>query len=176
MKYILLLIALLFSSLSTADDFYTLLRQANQGYVDAQNNLGSMYERGQGGVASNYKEAVRFYRLAANQGDAKAQTNLGSMYYYGEGVTKDHTEAVRLYHLAADQGLADAQYNLGFMYERGQGVAQDYAEAIGFYRLAAKQGDTKAYNALKSILKNKYHKASKKKNTSPNMDPLNIRD
>ena len=35
------------------------------------------------GVLQDYKEAVRFYRLAADQGDAQAQSNLGWMYEKG---------------------------------------------------------------------------------------------
>ena len=41
-----------------------------------------MYRNGEG-VPQDYKEAVKWYRLAAEQGDAIAQTNLGIMYEYG---------------------------------------------------------------------------------------------
>ena len=58
---------------------------AAQGNAYAQNNLGSMYEHGQG-VPQDYKEAVRLYRLAAAQGYANAQNNLGLMYANGQGV------------------------------------------------------------------------------------------
>lgn len=44
---------------------------AEQGYALAQGNLGLMYENGQG-VAQDYQEAVRWYRLAAEQGNAGA--------------------------------------------------------------------------------------------------------
>ena len=56
---------------------------ADQGYADAQNNLGVMYDQGQG-VPQNYAEAVKWYRLAADQGDAAAQYNLGVMYDKGQ--------------------------------------------------------------------------------------------
>ena len=52
---------------------------ADQGDVDAQFNLGVMYDNGEG-VPQDYAEAVRWYRLAAEQGNASAQFNLGSMY------------------------------------------------------------------------------------------------
>ena len=45
-----------------------------------------MYAKGQG-VIQDYKEALKWFRLAAAQGDAKAQYNLGVMYDNGEGVT-----------------------------------------------------------------------------------------
>ena len=71
------------------EDYATALREwkplAEQGYALAQNNLGVMYEKGQG-VSQNYKTAVKWYTLAAEQGYAVAQCNLGLIYDKGEGV------------------------------------------------------------------------------------------
>jgi len=58
--------------------------------------LGSMwldvcYDVGYGGVAQDYAEAVRLYRLAAAQGHADAQINLGHMFEYGKGVAQDYS-------------------------------------------------------------------------------------
>ena len=44
---------------------------------------GVMYEQGRG-VAQNYRDAMRWFRLAAVQGNASAQSNLGVMYYKGQ--------------------------------------------------------------------------------------------
>ena len=56
-------------------DYATALRLwkplADKGDANAQNNLGTMYQWGQG-VAQDYKEAVRLYRLAAAHGFAIA--------------------------------------------------------------------------------------------------------
>ena len=81
------------------------------------------------GVPQDYKEAVKWYRLAAEQGDATAQYNLGIMYDNGQGVPQDYKEAIKWYRLAAEQGNAKAQYNLGAMYDNGEGVPQDYARS-----------------------------------------------
>jgi TPR repeat protein len=78
---------------------------ATQGHSNAQNNLGSMFELGQG-VAQDYAEAVRLYRLAAAQGNAASQNNLGVMFEDGRGVAQDIAEAIRWYRLAAAQGQA----------------------------------------------------------------------
>jgi TPR repeat protein len=126
---------------------------AEQGLAGAQNNLGLMFENGEG-VAQDYAEAARLYRLAAEQGLAEAQKCLGNMFYNGEGVAQDYAEAARLYRLAAEQGLAEAQFNLGLMFENGQGVAQDYAEAALLYRLAAEQGLAEAQNNLGLMFEN----------------------
>jgi hypothetical protein len=101
--------------------------------------VGVCYYNGYGGVARDFAEAARVYRLAADQGHALAQYFLGLMFEYGQGVAQDYAEAVRLYRLAADQGLADAQSDLGAMFSKGQGVAKDNAEAAQLYRLAGAQ-------------------------------------
>jgi TPR repeat protein len=106
---------------------------------------------GCGGVAQDYAEAARLYRLAAAQGHADALLNLGYMFANGQGVAQDHAEAVRLYSLAAAQGNALAHFKLGFMFEKGTGVAQDRAQAIRLYRLAAAQGQADATAALKRL-------------------------
>jgi TPR repeat protein/tRNA A-37 threonylcarbamoyl transferase component Bud32 len=119
---------------------------ADQGYANAQCNLGFCYEKGNG-VMKDEKEAVKWYRLAADQGWANAQCNLGFCYDNGTGVMKDEKEAVKWYRLAADQGDVNAQYNLGVCYGNGTGVIKNEKEAVKWYRLAADQGDVNAqYN------------------------------
>ena len=54
-------------------------KAAEQGFAEAQYNLGVRYDQGQG-VPQDYAEAVKWYRKAAEQGDAEAQLNLGVMY------------------------------------------------------------------------------------------------
>jgi TPR repeat protein len=71
--------------------------------------VGWCYNFGWGGVAEDYAEAMRLFRLAAAQGHADAQTCLGGMFEYGNGVKKNKTEAIRWYRLAAAQGYAHAQ-------------------------------------------------------------------
>ena len=65
-----------------AGDYETALAEwtplAEQGDVDAQFNLGYMYNNGEG-VPENDKTAVKWYTKAAEQGHASAQTNLGVM-------------------------------------------------------------------------------------------------
>ena len=132
-------------------DYATALREwrplANQGYANAQTNLGWMYANGRG-VTKDEAEAVRWYQKAADQGHANAQTNLGWMYAKGQGVTKDEAEAVRWYQKAADQGYAKAQFNLGNMYANGRGVTKDEAEAVRWHQKAADQGNAMAQYSL----------------------------
>jgi hypothetical protein len=41
------------------------------------------------GVPQDFKEALKWYRLAATRRNLDAQLNVGSMYYEGEGVAED---------------------------------------------------------------------------------------
>ena len=51
--------------------------RAEAGDAGAQNDLGFMYDTGEG-VPQDDAEAARWYRLAADQGHAGAQYNLGA--------------------------------------------------------------------------------------------------
>ena len=87
--------------------FQLLKIAAEQGYVDAQYNLGVCYYNGDG-VKQDYYEAFRWYKAAAEQGYAKAQCNLGLCYKYGDGVEKDFKEAYYWYLIAYRNGYTDA--------------------------------------------------------------------
>ena len=120
---------------------------AAQGYAVAQNNIGSMYVKGQG-VAQNDQEALKWFRLAATQGYATAQNNIGGMYVKGQGVAQNYQEALKWFRLAAAQGLADAQYGIGGMYLLGREVAQNDQEALKWFRLAAAQWHADAQHGI----------------------------
>ena len=66
MRYLLILTALLSFQSVNALDFDETKVLAEQGYADAQFNLGSMYRKGEG-VPENDAEAVKWYRKAADQ-------------------------------------------------------------------------------------------------------------
>ena len=62
-----------------------------------------MYEKGTG-VPQDYKEAIKWYRLAADQGFASAQTNLGERYEKGKGVPQDYLLAHMWLNLSGSNG------------------------------------------------------------------------
>jgi len=86
-------------------------RAAEQGYADAQFNLGLLYANGDG-VAQDMEEAAELFMLAAEQGHVDAENNLGAMYYTGEGVARDEQKAIEWFEKAAAQGNEEAQANL----------------------------------------------------------------
>jgi tetratricopeptide (TPR) repeat protein len=108
---------------------------ADQGQVQAQYNLGCIYDQ-----ESNLDEAKRYLKLAADQGQVQAQYNLGCIYDQESNLD----EAKRYWTLAANQGQVQAQYNLGVMYNQ----EGNHDEAKKYWALAANQGDFKAQGAL----------------------------
>ena len=123
---------------SAGPEVVALQRRAESGEPEAVNALANAYAYGQG-VAQNYDEAIRLYRIASDRGLAAAQFNLGLLYELGRGVAPDAAEAFRLYLRAAEQGLAAAQFNVGNMYANGIGTAPDLFEAALWFRQAAEQ-------------------------------------
>lgn len=83
---------------------------AEQGHGDAQNNLGILYDAGQG-VGQDHATAVRWFRRAAEQGFTDAQNNLGVMYRHGLGVAEDKVRAHRWFNIAAALGNQAAREN-----------------------------------------------------------------
>ena len=117
----------------------------------AQFLLAERYRIGDELTARDYREALKWYGLAAEQGNPDAQNDLGSMFLNGLGVPKDAVLAVKGYRLAAAQGLPVAQFNLGMRRLRGQGVDQDNDIAAVCLMCAARQGHVEAIAQLGTL-------------------------
>jgi uncharacterized protein len=72
---------------------------AESGDVEAQTNVGEIYERGMG-VAPDYALAAKWYQAAADKNYARALFNLGTLYEQGLGVPQDGLKALNLYRQA----------------------------------------------------------------------------
>jgi TPR repeat protein len=125
-------------------------RSAENGYADAQLELGRAFEDGRG-VPQNLSEAARWYRKAAEQGHAGAQCALGALLESGRGLPPNPAEAASWYRSAAAKGHAEAQYRLGLLCAKGLGSEQNFAEAASWYRSAAEQGHGRAQLGLGSL-------------------------
>lgn len=95
---------------ATAARFFRPL--AEQEESGAQNNLGVIYNNGEG-LPQDDAEAMRWYRKAAEQGDTRAQYNLGTMYANGEGVRQDYISAYMWFSISTARGNERAQKALG---------------------------------------------------------------
>jgi TPR repeat protein len=126
---------------------------ADQGFANAQHNIGLLYANGWG-VTQDYGEAASWFFRAADQGLPAAQFALGTLYVNGTGVDQDYGQALTWFRRAADQGLAEAQLNLGMLYFKGSGVEQDYGQALTWFRKAADQGVAAAQNNVGFLYNN----------------------
>jgi Zn-dependent protease with chaperone function len=120
---------------------------ANDGFSEAQNNLGVIHEKGLG-VPSDYGKAAAWYEKAAKQNRPQAQNNLGVLYEKGLGVSQDVNLAAQWYRRSAEQGHAVAQNNLGVLYGTGRGTPVDLVEAYVWFGLAAARGSEHASKNL----------------------------
>jgi hypothetical protein len=131
-----------------AERLYT--AAAARGDARAENNLGVMALRGDGGSA-NYSTAASHFRKAAEGGSAAAHYNLGLMHDAGIGFPHNPSAAVREYRAASEMGLAEAQYRLAVMFEHGIGTVRNASEADRLYQMAAIGGKTDATEKLSAL-------------------------
>jgi caspase domain-containing protein/Sel1 repeat-containing protein len=122
-------------------------KAAAAGYAMAMNNIGALYEVGNG-VARNYAEAFRWYSKAVAANEPIAMIDLGWLYEHGQGVAQDLAEARRLYETAANAGVPDGMNNLGLLYLRGKGVPRDYAQARRLFEQGIALGNAANMNDL----------------------------
>ena len=118
-------------------------RAAEQGHVESQYILSTLYDAGKG-LGRDDTQAARWERMAAEQGHVYAQANLSFRCYSAS----DLAGAFEWCQRAADGELAWAQYNLGLMYQKGEGVARSETEAAHWFGLAASQGFADAQQRL----------------------------
>ena len=126
--------------------FKMLLKRAEEGDAEAQNELGDCYYFGEK-IEEDIDQAVIWYLKAASQGNDDAQYSLGWCYENGEGVEKDDSSAFMWYCKSAEQGNPDAQNNLGCCYNNGIGVEEDKQKALYWFNKSAEQDNADAqYN------------------------------
>ena len=123
---------------------------ARAGDVDAQFNLGALYENGLG-VAEDAEKAARWYRAAADRRLDLARLALARLLRTGALEPEPDESQIKLLETAARRGLAEAQFELGVAYDQGLGVTQNHATAAGWYHRAAEQGLTDAQYNLATL-------------------------
>ncbi|WP_221795128.1 tetratricopeptide repeat protein [Oceanobacter mangrovi] len=142
-----------------------LLAAARAGQPSAQFTVGLLYQQDKVPMSSNllavyqgvksqefnYKQAARWYQVAAEQGHGAAQNNLGWLYQNGLGVAQDDSVAFRWYQASADQGVIDACFNLGLMFEQGKGTELDMEKALFWQTKAADYGYVPARQRLPQL-------------------------
>lgn len=139
-------------------------KAAVKGNIEAQNNLGVIYSRGDE-VDVNYMEAVKWYTMAAERGNCEAQMTLGLMYASGEEIGRNDAEAVRwLSKVGLNMGPEDIPpvpmygwarhyYNGDENFEKRPAIARGLLEkVVEWYRTPKGQKDIKRNPDLKSVM------------------------
>lgn len=96
------------------------------------------------GMPRDYREARRWYEMAATWGNGEALTRLGLHALFGLGEPVDRVRAVTLSRKAAERGFAPAQTGMGRLFWDGVGVPEDPAAAVAWWRLSAPRGELEA--------------------------------
>jgi TPR repeat protein len=112
---------------------------AEQGSLQAQNNLARIHHQGFGGVPQDTAEALKWYRRAAEQGSIPAQCSLAGLLLTDEN--RADAEAAEWYRRASEKGSALAQCNLALLLMTGRGVPRDESQAAALFQSAALQKD-----------------------------------
>jgi uncharacterized protein len=133
---------------SKARDWYE--KAIAKGNAAAMNNIGTLYDNGQG-VAQDYAKARAWYEKAAAKGYAAAMNNIGTLYDNGQGVAQDYAKARDWYERSAAKGNAQAMINLGDLYRDGHSVTRDPAKARSWYEKAQSLGDQAAGDRLAKL-------------------------
>ena len=114
--------------------FEILLKRAEEGDAEAQNELGERYYYGKK-VEMNRELAFKWYMKAAKQGNPEAQFNVGWCYAKGKGTDLDDKKAFEWYKKSAAQGNANAQHYLSQLSINNSCRGHDYKTKMGLIEI-----------------------------------------
>jgi len=142
--------------------FKMLLKRAEEGDAEAQNELGDCYYYGKK-VGENRDLAFMWYMMAAKQGNPEAQFNVGWCYARGKGTEVDNEKAVEWYKKSAEQGNADAQHYLShWKRKRKKRNHNDEFLEKGSFIVQKKEDSDKSVAKDKKILSSEVRERKKK--------------
>lgn len=127
-----------------------LKKHALAGDAEAQYFLAGHYWEGDK-VPLDYKEALKWFKLASEQGDSSAAFTIAAMYQEGQGVIKDKKESIKWMKKAAIMGNATAQLFLSKAYESGDIIAKSNIKANMWLNISAANGNQDANKYLNSL-------------------------
>ena len=104
-------------------------RAAELGCSEAYNNIGYLYEYGEGAEVDK-KKAAHYFELAAMRGGVYARHNLGLV----EGETGNMDRALKHYLIASRNGYADSLKCIKQLYLDGYATKEDYTTALQSYQ------------------------------------------
>jgi WD40 repeat protein len=120
-------------SLARALDMYQ--RSAAKEYAAAYNNLGNVYQSGNG-VDRDIGKAIAYFEQAFQKGFPYAGFTIYGIYWNGQYVPQDRKTAVAWLNRAASQGEPQSNFRLAVLYEHGQEVTEDLNRALFHWAVA----------------------------------------
>ena len=112
---------------------------ANQGYTDAQINLGGLYLEGKG-VERDVEQGISLIRKAVDQDEPFAQFNMGWLFFEDVVIEQDYKKALMWFNKSAENGWGGGQLWVGKLLVTGTGVEKDTAKGFEWLLKAAEQG------------------------------------
>lgn len=112
---------------------YLLEHAANNGDIDAVNDIGVIYE-----LEGDYDKAMELYQYAALFGSRVAIHNAGNLYENGKGVKANDVLAMHLYKRSAKMNYSHAFYKIASFYQFGKVVEKDEKEAFKWAKKGAR--------------------------------------
>ncbi|GEK15148.1 tetratricopeptide repeat protein [Aliivibrio fischeri] len=116
---------------------------ANNGSIEAQNKIGTIYAKGIGTEANTQLATQYFLKAAANQ-SSMAYYNLGKIYESEE----KYSTSIDWYNKAIEENNSNAMNNLADLYLHGKGLVQNTHQAELLYIQAAELGNATAMRNL----------------------------
>jgi len=159
--FVIILLALSPLAVHSGSLFDSQLQLAKNGDIEAQFNVGEMYEIGFT-VKQSKKEARYWISRAANQKHEAAGFKLLYWDVERDGLKGKNKAKVENLNKLAKQGNAQAQYYLGKMYAYGVGINKNIDVAIDWFNKAALVGVLEAELELASAREEKQREAQKK--------------
>lgn len=142
-----------------------LLEAANCHIIDAQYDLGCIYEKGLYGIPQDLDNSLYWYKIAADQGHTysimavKRLTRVPSseetlvLYNEGKELLKDgkYSEAMKCFIEASKHEHTPSMREIASMYELGLGVKQSYNNTFEWLNKAIALGDIDAEYERKTL-------------------------
>jgi len=112
-----------------------LQRKAEDGDLNAMNDLGDAHRLGTKGLTENWNQAFRWYKRSADLDDPVGISSCAACYVLGKGCEKNEARALVSWGQAAILGHELSCYQLGEAHRKGlHGLGKDEREAARWFR------------------------------------------
>lgn len=126
-------------------------KAADQGLTEAVATMGRCCYFGEHGLAKDYKEAARWFRISAEAGDASSQNYLGVIHDQALLGSRDEAAAIEWFTKAAKQGEKKAQASLGRLLGPTSEDKERRIQALAWLIVAKESGEITAVKSFQDI-------------------------